>query len=265
MISKKTCKNDTTFSYTGKESSPLGLGYCASAEQVGSMMLGRDQTMWMVGLKNGVKVWNRVPTEIAAVAAPLEKEAPVLGDAQAAAEPEKAEEAPVAKKKAAAPKKKAVAKKSDAQDAKEAGTEVPERKEEDSNTGLDKDNGEEGKEVVDGVMEKTVAEVAAEAVEVPKPKAKKRVTKKKVDSVKNDDPKDGSDKESAPQKEAPPKPKQLTKFNMYMSYRMKMLAIEEPNMAHKEKFGRAAAEWKSMDDAAKSHAVELALASKEEV
>lgn len=91
-MSKKPCKNDTMCEYSGKESSPLGLGYSARPEQVGTIMEGRDKTMWMVGMKNGVHVWNRVPTEVAAIAAPLKKEEPVIAEA-----------APQAKK--AAPKK----------------------------------------------------------------------------------------------------------------------------------------------------------------
>lgn len=73
-VTKKPCLNDPAFSYSGKESSPLGLGYCASSEQVGTMMKGKDTTMWMVGIKNGVKVWNRVPSEIG----PLKKDEPVI-------------------------------------------------------------------------------------------------------------------------------------------------------------------------------------------
>jgi hypothetical protein len=62
---KKPCVNNTEFSFSGKECSPLGKGYTADAEQVGTIMEGRDTTMWMVGIKNGVKVWNRVPTDLA--------------------------------------------------------------------------------------------------------------------------------------------------------------------------------------------------------
>ena len=73
---KKACVNNTEFSYSGKECSPLGKGYAADAEQVGTIMEGRDGTMWMIGIKNGVKVWNRVPTDLAndtAVVADLQK------------------------------------------------------------------------------------------------------------------------------------------------------------------------------------------------
>ncbi len=59
---KKSCVNNPAYTYSGKESSPLGLGYTAEAEQVGTTKKGRDESMWMVGIKNGVKVWNRIPT-----------------------------------------------------------------------------------------------------------------------------------------------------------------------------------------------------------
>lgn len=62
MSTKKQCVNNPAYTYSGKESSPLGIGYTAEAEQVGSTKEGRDKSMWMVGIKNGVKVWNRIPT-----------------------------------------------------------------------------------------------------------------------------------------------------------------------------------------------------------
>lgn len=63
-MEKRTCKNDSRFTFTGKESSPRGLGFCAEAEVVGTRMEGRDKTHWMVIIKNGVHVWTRVPTEL---------------------------------------------------------------------------------------------------------------------------------------------------------------------------------------------------------
>jgi len=73
---KKQCINNPNYTFSGKESSPLGIGYVAEAEQTGKVMEGRDKTMWMVGMKNGVKVWNRVPTELA-------KEKPIVDDTNA--------------------------------------------------------------------------------------------------------------------------------------------------------------------------------------
>ena len=59
MASKMSCKNSAKMSYTGKEVSPLGLGFCADAEKVGTLMKGRDGNSWVVGLKKGEKLWVR--------------------------------------------------------------------------------------------------------------------------------------------------------------------------------------------------------------
>ena len=67
-----SCKNDAKYMYTGKEMSPMGLGYCAEAEMVGKKMMGRDGKDWIVGTKNGVKIWQRAPD------APLVREEPVM-------------------------------------------------------------------------------------------------------------------------------------------------------------------------------------------
>lgn len=237
MIAKKPCKNDATFSFTGKESSPLGLGYSASAEQVGSMMTGRDQTMWMVGIKNGVKVWNRVPTEIAAAAAPLEKDEPVLGETNKEA-PDK-EEPPAVKKKTVTRKKKDVAEK-----APEAviAPEVDEPK-----------------------VTPAVVDTSSEG-EDKKPKKKIVKKKKAPDAVVPEAETESNDEEgrsdTASTKEvadvAKPKRKPST-FNIFMSYRMKVIAQEDPTLSHKEKFGKAAAEWRTMDDDAKKSALEKAM------
>jgi hypothetical protein len=66
------CKNNAAFSYTGKEMSPLGLGFCADAESVNREMVGRDGKSWVVGVKNGNKMWMRAPEPV------LVKEEPVL-------------------------------------------------------------------------------------------------------------------------------------------------------------------------------------------
>ena len=41
------CKNNPKRSYTGKEPSPKGLGYCASGEVEGTLKKGRDGNMWI--------------------------------------------------------------------------------------------------------------------------------------------------------------------------------------------------------------------------
>jgi hypothetical protein len=75
------CKNNAAFSYTGKEMSPLGLGFCADAESVNKDMVGRDGKSWVVGVKNGNKMWMRAPEPV------LVKEEPVLPNETVKEEP----------------------------------------------------------------------------------------------------------------------------------------------------------------------------------
>lgn len=70
---KSKCKNNEDFFFSGKEMSPLGLGYCAYSESVGEQMVGNDGKHWVVAVKNGEKAWVRSPEKIG-----LEKEEPVL-------------------------------------------------------------------------------------------------------------------------------------------------------------------------------------------
>jgi hypothetical protein len=69
---KTQCKNNEEFFFSGKELSPLGLGYCAESINVGEQMNGRDGTLWVVCVKNGEKAWIRSPEKIG-----LEKEEPL--------------------------------------------------------------------------------------------------------------------------------------------------------------------------------------------
>ena len=94
VASKMTCKNNDKFMYTGKEMSPLGLGFCADSEKVGTQMIGRDGKDWIVGIKNGEKIWIRAPEKMV-----LSKEDPVLESASPIEETKKSEEKP--KKKVA--------------------------------------------------------------------------------------------------------------------------------------------------------------------
>jgi HMG-box domain len=111
---KKVCKNHDKFTYTGKEMSPLGLGFSAEGEEVGTVKEGRNGDMWRVAMKKtppcDIRVWVRVPTH-------LEKDAPVIPkkaaekvvkEIEPAEEEKPAEPAPAPKKKAAAPAKKVV-------------------------------------------------------------------------------------------------------------------------------------------------------------
>ena len=52
------CINDPTRSYKGTEPSPKGLGYCAHAMKLGTVMKGKNKEMWKVKkTKNGIKRW----------------------------------------------------------------------------------------------------------------------------------------------------------------------------------------------------------------
>lgn len=53
------CSNLSTESYTGKESSPKGLGYSAVGYELGVEKEGADKQIWVVHIKNNKKVWFR--------------------------------------------------------------------------------------------------------------------------------------------------------------------------------------------------------------
>ena len=54
-----TCSNISTEVYTGKESSPKGLGFSAVPYEIGFEKQGADGQIWVVQMKNGKKVWFR--------------------------------------------------------------------------------------------------------------------------------------------------------------------------------------------------------------
>lgn len=230
-ISKKPCINDATFTYTGKEMSPLGLGYCANAEKVGHFMKGKDNTMWMVGMKNGVKVWNRVPNELAN--APLQKEEPVIQDANDEAGPS---EAPPAPKKKAAPRKKV------------ANVEKEESENENVPKELFNEEPAEREEPNEEVEE--VDAVVVEAVVEEKPAKKKAAPRKKSPKPAAED-KGSEDSASEGKKEK--KTRKPTDFNMFMKYRMMHMSKD---IKHKDKFQMAAKEWKQLDADAKKEIME---------
>ena len=58
VVAKKTCKNNDD-TYTGKEMSPLGLGYSPRAEKIGTVRMGRDKCTWIVINKDNVYVWSK--------------------------------------------------------------------------------------------------------------------------------------------------------------------------------------------------------------
>ena len=69
------CFNAPEISFSGKENTPQGLGYAASAEMVGKMMKGRDGQVYMVIVKNRDKTWKKVPEDMASR---MTKEMPLL-------------------------------------------------------------------------------------------------------------------------------------------------------------------------------------------
>lgn len=52
------CKNNNSKIYDGNEPSPKGLGYCASSENVGKKMKGKDGNIWKVKkISTGIRRW----------------------------------------------------------------------------------------------------------------------------------------------------------------------------------------------------------------
>lgn len=242
-MSKQVCKNHESYTFSGKEMSPLGLGYTAEAEEVGTVMEGRDKTMWMVGIKNGVRVWNRIPTQVAATVVPsLEKESPPLAakksnskkpsvepvdeaETSKAAEERVPEITPVEQEtsnasEAPKPKAKAPAKK---KAAPKEETEVPEA----APKPKTKAPAKKKAVAVPEVVEAAAPAQETEAAEAPK---KKKAAPKKP---------------AAAQAEEAPK-KAPTSFNLYMSFRMDQMKKADPTMDNKSRFVTATAEWKNL-------------------
>jgi len=57
------CKNNSKKSYTGKEPSPKGLGFCASWEKEGTEMKGLDGNMWIKSNDKWIKKSNTIEYE----------------------------------------------------------------------------------------------------------------------------------------------------------------------------------------------------------
>jgi hypothetical protein len=57
------CKNNPERSYTGKEPSPKGLGYCASGEKEGTIMEGKDGNVWCKSGSKWIKKGNKENSE----------------------------------------------------------------------------------------------------------------------------------------------------------------------------------------------------------
>lgn len=248
-VIKKACVNNTEFSYSGKECSPLGKGYAADAEQVGTIMEGRDGTMWMVGIKNGVKVWNRVPTDLA-------NDTAVIADLQ-----KPSGEKAVPTKKKAAPKKTTKKQPSvvisesedEPEDAELApGKPLSDIKEEPEETPAPAPAPappvKEKKKTPAAAKKKVVIDKAdVEKDEVKEEEPKKKVTKKKAAEAKEPA---AADEEAAKEKKpaAPKGTRAPTDFNLFMKYQLEVLGKENPEMKHKDKFSKAAAQWKELGE-----------------
>lgn len=59
FLPNNSCFNITTETFNGKEQSPKGLGISAVAYNIGFEMIGKDNLMWSVQMKNNKKVWFR--------------------------------------------------------------------------------------------------------------------------------------------------------------------------------------------------------------
>lgn len=59
MSGRRNCINNSSFSYTGKEQSPLRFGLSAEGYPVNSILEGFDKNVWVVEIKNNRKIWVR--------------------------------------------------------------------------------------------------------------------------------------------------------------------------------------------------------------
>lgn len=177
VASKMTCKNNDKFMYTGKEMSPLGLGFCADSEKVGTQMIGRDGKDWIVGIKNGEKIWIRAPEKMV-----LSKEDPVLETASPIEEDKKSEEKP----------KKKVARKLKMEEEKPEEEKVDEKVEEKPEEEKPKKKATRKPKVVE---EEVVDHVVIQIEEEEKPKKKAAV--RKAPAEKAGDFEEGEEKEGA--------------------------------------------------------------------
>jgi hypothetical protein len=251
---KKPCENNPTYYYTGKESSPLGLGYDAGKLKVGDEMEGRDKTRWMIGMKNGVRVWVRQPNE-------LVKDVPVIAST------------PKAPKKPTASASKKVDQTDDDTEIKTnlnmkfegVADEVKEREDVEAPAPAapvvkkKKAPVKKKQEIApEPEPESEIQPVKDEekAEEVAVPEKKKRAPAKKKEKVPEPE---GNAEENKPE----PKPKKpLNDFNIFMAYRIKQMGVENPDMKHMEKFAKVSSEWKTLTPEAKATIVAVAKAAK---
>lgn len=272
-VKKQPCKNDASFTYSGKESSPLGLGFTANAEAPGTVMEGRDQTMWIIGIRNGVHVWFRVPTEVVAnVTKPLMKKEDVL--IMEASEQQKP--IPI-KKRVVATKKEQPPPPPEVDQTNEVG-----HNEEPIQAPAKKKRAPVKKQPVVVDDEEAKEELAVphpppqpndENIVVPKKRAPAKKKVVVVDTVvpplsSNDEQKVADPpKKRAPVKKAveehgtvAPKKKAPNDFNVYMSFRIDQLKREQPDLDHKNRFKQASNDWNTIETDKKADIIRQARA-----
>ena len=203
---KTVCKNSEKFSYTGKEMSPMGLGYCADAETVGTQMSGRDGKTWIVGVKNNDKIWMRAPEK------PLAPEEPVLTKEEAESDAVKPEE----ENTEVEPKPQTPEKPKKKTTKKTKKTETPEQSAEEAKT-PEEPEGEEAK-----------------------PKPKRKYTKKS----KTTDPA-SEETETKPEKKERKK-RGPSGYNLYIGKIMNELRASSSGLKTTEYMQQAQAMWKSL-------------------
>ena len=57
------CLNDNKKSFKGTENSPLGLGYCSSNENIGTIMIGKNNKEWIVKQTKTSKRWTEIKSK----------------------------------------------------------------------------------------------------------------------------------------------------------------------------------------------------------
>jgi len=243
---KMSCKNDAKYMYTGKEMSPMGLGYCAEAEMVGKKMMGRDNKEWIVGTKNGVKIWQRAPE------AQLIREEPVLkkeadtdknsdSDSDSDSENDKyvtpEEVKPDVKEvKPVIEEAKPEQKKRGRPAAKNAKEEVkPDVKE--VNPDSPKDDEAKPKRKYTRKPKNTESDEDKPDVKEAKPKDDEAKPKRKYTRKPKNTEGDNEEKKER-------KPRAKTEYNMYISEKLKELREKHKELKTTEYFKMAIAEWK---------------------
>ena len=208
----KVCHNHMSYTYTGKESTPQGLGYCAEAEEIGKVMTGRDKHMWTVGIKNAMKVWVRIPDQMVA----KKEVAPMAKPVPAAPEAEAKEDEPIAEE----PANEAV--------------EEPLVRGRRLSDGCVSD--EEDCDIVGPLIITPVKKAPAAKPKVPAA-PKKAAKPKAAPAVADDTVSEASTTESKQPKRAP------TAFNLFVKEKIAELRVSEPGLPQKDYMSKAAAAW----------------------